>query len=576
MAVLCGSRLFVVAATATVGWGRLGEGPARQPASVGSWPAGHKEVTQTPSRPHLVTLRRESVPIRRHGKIASFKTSYSGVIAVGGPLHQEFRVVFDTGSGHIVLPSSTCVSPTCAGKTRFRKSTSQTALPVNADGFPLQPDESPDLVTIGYGTGEVTGEFVHDRVCLQQGLESSDASISLSGVCVNVHIVMAVAMSEQPFKSFNFDGIVGLGLEALALSANFSYFDVVARSHEVQSSQFGMFLTEADDGEASELAIGGYNEARLLSPLLWSPVVMADLGYWQVEIVAVRVDGVTMDVCKDGACRGVVDSGTSHLGIPAPFDKVLTEMLTVDAADTLDCRLAVAPALEIELKGINLTLSAETYMRRLPLREGVEVGSPTGVTMTEKEAEETFSMSGERPSENVDMNVSIEADQNRTPSPMVKDGMPTPIPSLQQVRRNCRPRTIAVKLPRPLGPKLFILGEPVLHRYYAVFDWKVPGIGFGLAANRRNQRSPSEVIDRRGQLPDGVDSILMQKKVYVDVDDTAERTDGGSFFAGKPHLHRSSSTPACGLSGLRTITDTLILTQVEFVMKDVVSHHRLR
>ena len=29
-----------------------------------------------------------------------------------------------------------------------------------------------------------------------------------------------------------------------------------------------------------------------------------------------------------------------------------------------------------------------------------------------------------------------------------------------------------VKLPEPLGPKLFILGEPVLHRYYTVYDWE--------------------------------------------------------------------------------------------------------
>ena len=29
-----------------------------------------------------------------------------------------------------------------------------------------------------------------------------------------------------------------------------------------------------------------------------------------------------------------------------------------------------------------------------------------------------------------------------------------------------------VKLPQPLGPKLFILGEPVLHRYYTVYDWQ--------------------------------------------------------------------------------------------------------
>ena len=34
-----------------------------------------------------------------------------------------------------------------------------------------------------------------------------------------------------------------------------------------------------------------------------------------------------------------------------------------------------------------------------------------------------------------------------------------------------------VKLPEPLGPKLFILGEPVLHRYYTVYDWEQKKVG---------------------------------------------------------------------------------------------------
>ena len=40
-----------------------------------------------------------------------------------------------------------------------------------------------------------------------------------------------------------------------------------------------------------------------------------------IPILAVRLDGQELEVCKDGTCRGVVDTGTSHLGVPGPFDK---------------------------------------------------------------------------------------------------------------------------------------------------------------------------------------------------------------------------------------------------------------
>merc|ERR1719267_332490 len=89
-------------------------------------------------------------------------------------------------------------------------------------------------------------------------------------------------------------------------------------------------------------------------------------------------------MCHDGSCRGVMDTGTSHLGIPGPYDAEVAKMLTVPAGDMLDCRLADLPELEIELPGMNITLYPETYMRRLPLREDVNVDSAKGVVMPEK------------------------------------------------------------------------------------------------------------------------------------------------------------------------------------------------
>lgn len=215
---------------------------------------------------------------------------------------------------------------------------------------------------------------------------------------------------------------------------------------------------------------------------------MADFGYWQVRILAVRVDGKELDVCKDGTCRGVVDTGTSHLGIPAPHDREVAGLLTVDAGDLLDCRLAQTPVMEIELESINITLSAENYMRRLPLREGVNVGSATGVVLPANDSHAAASVTSE-------------------PTPLLDENQTV-------VTRHCRPRLMPVNLPEPVGPKLFILGEPVLHRYYTVYDWKGLQVGFSLANNARNNALPgSQIADDRGALPSEVERLLMQQSI---------------------------------------------------------------
>jgi len=116
--------------------------------------------------PYLLPLHREMVPVRQNGKVVSFKAAYSGKVSVGGAVGQEFSVVFDTGSGHVVVPSLTCDSATCIKHQRYNITKSPEALPVNSDGGEVPEDELCDQATIGYGTGSVTGEFVQESVCL--------------------------------------------------------------------------------------------------------------------------------------------------------------------------------------------------------------------------------------------------------------------------------------------------------------------------------------------------------------------------------------------------------------------------
>jgi len=311
-----------------------------------------------------------------------------------------------------------------------------------------------------------------------------------------MHAVMAIEMSTMPFKNFGFDGILGMGLTSLAIDKEFSFLDILGRSGRASAQHFGVFLTEGEDGEESEIAMGGHNPTKVLGPISWTNVVMPEMGYWLVDIIALRVGGETMEVCKDGGCRGVMDTGTSHLGIPAPYDAEVVEKLTMPAGEMLDCRLADLPEIEIELPGMNITLYPETYMRRLPLRADVNVDSAKGVTMPAKgeleqpEAASTMTSTAPAGTEGND---------------------PGAVP------RFCRPRLMPVSMPEPLGPKLFILGEPVLHRYYTIFDWSGPRIGMAVANTKKNLVDRSKITDRIGSLPKDMDVFLMQKSLETSV-----------------------------------------------------------
>jgi len=496
-----------------------------QAESVRRPPSNHSD-------PFIIGLRRESVPIYRQGKVASFKTSYSGVLSIGTPA-QEFRVVFDTGSGNIVLPAEECKSEACLveERRRFNMSASATAVAINEDGSDMRSGQAADQVTIGFGTGEITGEFTRDRVCFgtpdrlepvgvseQMRLpgasdEQSTGQNVVAGahaeeLCVEMGVILAVEMSTQPFKTFRFDGILGLGLGGLAMSRYFSAFEMIMGAG-LPAAHFGVFLSEGEDDEESEIAFGGVDSKRILHPLAWAPVAMPELGYWQVRILAIRVNGQLLDVCRDGTCRGVVDTGTSHLGVPAPFDKELADLLIREAEDTLDCRLIEAPEIAIELPGYNLTLHPANYMRRLPLREGVSVSSQQGVYVPSHETNATLdapSSADPMPSQRNASEEAVDAASVVNSSAESED---------VAVKRYCSPRFMPVRLPAPLGPKLFILGEPVLHRYYTVYDWVNRRVGFSLANTRRNTMDPREITDRRGVLPEEVDMLLMQERVIV-------------------------------------------------------------
>lgn len=273
-----------------------------------------------------------------------------------------------------------------------------------------------------------------------------------------MRFIAATSMSEYPFKDFQFDGILGLGLSGLSQAPEYNLLELVARSAGTPSTLhiFGMFLT-SEPTMVSELTLGGWSPERVSGDLAWSPVINPELGHWMVGIKSLRVDGENIDFCQEG-CRAVVDTGTSLVTVPTVVFGTLLELLRHSAVG--DCR-GKGPELHIELEGsVHLTLGPRDYAQ-------VEDAPALAMaTVTE----------------------GVHADS-------------------EEVR--CKPVLRAMELPAPLGPKLFLLGEPVLQKYYTVYDAQQQRIGFGLARHEGDWQSPP------GDDVDHDTMMLFQIQVFV-------------------------------------------------------------
>merc|ERR1719389_934713 len=118
-------------------------------------------------------------------------------------------------------------------------------------------------------------------------------------------MIIATDMSEEPFKSFDFDGVLGLGLTSLSQSREFNFMHSVAGSILGGIETFAVFLAEGE-GAASEITLGGWKPERLAGPLLWNPVIRPELGHWMLNVRSIRVDDTIIGFCSEG-CRAIAD-----------------------------------------------------------------------------------------------------------------------------------------------------------------------------------------------------------------------------------------------------------------------------
>lgn len=424
------------------------------PSFTSAWPSfefgsifGRAEPKVSPRV--TVPLKKQYVPVSRNGSVVAYKTAYFGDVFVGSP-QQAFTVVFDTGSGHLILPSLGCDTETCVKHRRFDRLASKTSQDIEHDGTPIPATATTrDQVSISFGTGQVVGEFIEDQTCI-----GADTATPL---CSSLRVVLANQMSPEPFGLFDFDGVLGLGLDALTLNQQFSFFGRMATENPTLQKLFSVFLSRDEESGLSSITFGGHDADRRTSEIQYAPVARDHLGYWQVQIKSVRIGENVLEDCQDGECHAVLDTGTSLLGVPRQSSRTMhhwlarpvpEELLSTDgSAGAVDCRGVPGADLVFELAdGLIVTLAPEDYRRPAPV------------------------------------NVTV----SNTSKPY------------------CRSLLLPLDMKAPLGPKIFIWGEPMLRKYYTIYDWGQKRIGFANANHTTDVREATEGSNSTGNSGGGV------------------------------------------------------------------------
>uniref|UniRef100_A0A8C6E468 Peptidase A1 domain-containing protein n=1 Tax=Moschus moschiferus TaxID=68415 RepID=A0A8C6E468_MOSMO len=217
------------------------------------------------------------------------KIAYVGVITIGTP-PQEFRVVFDTGSANLWVPSTTCKSPACRTHNAFNP---QNSLSYGEVGKPI---------SIVYGSGIFRGFLGSDTVRV-----TKTSDLCGIGNLVSPKQSFGLSLVESGFDFVPFDGILGLSFPSIAFKDTIPIFDNLWSHGALSEPVFAFYLMDGDQpgGPGSVVMFGGVDHRYYQGELNWVPV--SETRYWKISMNHMNGNVVA---CPCG-CHAIVDTGTS-------------------------------------------------------------------------------------------------------------------------------------------------------------------------------------------------------------------------------------------------------------------------
>ncbi|XP_078514908.1 pepsin A-like [Lissotriton helveticus] len=268
-----------------------------------------------------------------------FDSYYAGRMNIGTP-GQDFRVLFDTGSSNLWVPSVECNSTTCLQHHRFDPALSST---FKSNG---------ELLDIQYGTGSMTGVLGTDTV----QVEDIRVMNQTFGLC---HTEASF------FYYIEFDGILGLAYPSLSFDAVTPVFDNMWSQQLLSEDLFSVFLS-SDDSTGSFIMFGGWDPSYFQGTLKWVPV--AEEEFWLIVIDRVTINGTALG-CQVG-CEAIVDTGTSLIAAPpaayAALLNIAGATMSFNGEYIVDCslRYSMSPVVFV-IDGVDYQVTPEAYIENI-------------------------------------------------------------------------------------------------------------------------------------------------------------------------------------------------------------------
>jgi len=260
---------------------------------------------------------------------------YYSEIDLGTPA-QTFKVVLDTGSSNLWVPSKKCNSIACYLHKTYDSDASST---YKANGTSFE---------ITYGSGSMKG-FVS-----QDTLKIGDLLVEKQDFAEAV---------EEPGLAFafgRFDGILGLGYDTISVNGIVPPFYNLVNQGKLDKAVFSFYLGDTE-GE-SEVMFGGVDESHYTGKMVKIP--LRRKAYWEVKLDSIKFGKEEAGMENTGA---ILDTGTSLIALPAAIAELLNKEIGAkkgwNGQYSVECeKRADLPDLTFKLGGHDFAISPYDYI----------------------------------------------------------------------------------------------------------------------------------------------------------------------------------------------------------------------
>jgi saccharopepsin len=277
-------------------------------------------------------------------------------ITIGTP-PQTFKVVLDTGSSNLWVPSQSCGSIACYLHSTYDSSSSST-YKSNGSEFEIQ-----------YGSGSLSG-FVSNDVM-------SIGDLQIKGQD------FAEATNEPglAFAFGRFDGILGLGYDTISVNKIIPPFYQMIKQDLLDEPVFAFYL--GSDETSSEAVFGGVDKSHYTGDIEYIP--LRRKAYWEVDLESIAFGDEVAELDDTGV---ILDTGTSLNVIPSSLAELLNKEMGAEKGYngqyTIDCsKRDTLPDITFNLAGSNYSLPASDYILEvsgscISTFQGMDIPAPAG------------------------------------------------------------------------------------------------------------------------------------------------------------------------------------------------------